>query len=93
MILTGIRFANDCTLHATDVKPCVDGILQTVSNTSLRALSTGASDWTADDDNDGFPRLLEYALGGQPRIREPSLHAPVCILLPASGELSLSTEK
>ena len=28
--------------------------------------------WTADDDADGGPRLLEYALGGQPLLADPS---------------------
>ncbi|MES2983081.1 MAG: sulfatase-like hydrolase/transferase [Verrucomicrobiota bacterium] len=44
-----------------------------------RYLGNAPVDWTADDDNDGFSRLLEYALGGQPQIREVSLYAPTGI--------------
>ncbi len=44
-----------------------------------RYLGNAPVDWTADDDNDGFPRLLEYSLGGQPQIREASLYAPASI--------------
>lgn len=32
-----------------------------------------ATNWTADDDGDGFKRLHEYALGGQPLINEATL--------------------
>jgi arylsulfatase A-like enzyme len=35
-----------------------------------------SSDWTRDDDQDGFSRSLEYALGGSPHVAELSI-APV----------------
>lgn len=40
-----------------------------------RYLGTAPVNWLADDDQDGFPRLLEYALGGQPQVRESALYA------------------
>jgi hypothetical protein len=40
-----------------------------------RYFGNAAVDWQADDDGDTFPRVLEYALGGQPHMRESSLYA------------------
>jgi arylsulfatase A-like enzyme len=39
-----------------------------------RYLGNTAVNWLADDEGDGFPRLLEYALGGQPQWREDALY-------------------
>ncbi len=39
-----------------------------------RYLGAAVVDWLADDDDDSFPRLLEYALGGQPQWREDALY-------------------
>ncbi len=40
-----------------------------------RYLGNAAINWLADDDGDTFPRVLEYALGGEPNLREDALNA------------------
>lgn len=57
---------------------------------SQAQLSSGAADWTADPEGDGFPNFLEYALGLNPFLHaaQPPLTASFTSSLPGSLQLT-----
>jgi hypothetical protein len=57
-------------LSAIEIAALFNGTNQSAAAWHWRYFGTEAGDWLADDDSDRGLRLLEYALGGQPRIAD-----------------------
>jgi hypothetical protein len=61
----------DRALSAGEIASLYSATNQSAAAWHRRFFGNGVINWFADDDDDGAPRLLEYALGGEPLIADP----------------------